>query len=81
MDEAVKDSLKNIIISGDVSGISLSVFTPDILRCRKKNELLIQPGKEVTAIIILLEGRCCIEKYGRQGNLMIDMQIVPVQYF
>ncbi len=81
MDELAKNSLKDIIVNGKVTDVSLSVFTPDILKRRKKNELLVQPGKEVTAIIILLEGRCCIEKYGPQGNLMIDMQIVPVQYF
>lgn len=81
MEEKYRQILKLLANNLNMNMTDLTAFPENLFHHVKADEVFILMNSPVKCIHILLKGTCQIEKYGFNGNSILEMNVLPVQFF
>lgn len=81
MVEKYRQILRLLAQNVNMNSTDLSAFPQNLFHHVKADEVFILMNSPLECIHILLKGTCQIEKYGFDGNSILEMNVLPVQFF
>lgn len=81
MEKDIQKILQVLLSYTEPYELPADTFSSEMISRKHSGEILIQAESSLHYIHILLNGSCRIEKYGIQGNSLLERNINPLQFF